>query len=299
MKKVAVIIVTYNRQPLLAECIDALAKLKFERQSTNLDLFVIDNASTDNTQDYVQNLRLPNLKYYNTGKNLGGAGGFNYGLKVIRELDYDYYWLMDDDTIVHPDSLQPFLEKAAEIKDDFSFMNSVVLWTDNTLCKMNIPSVTANGIANFNSLKHNLLQIDSCSFVSCFINAKHAQKAGLPITDFFIYGDDVEYTLRLSKYAPGFLNPYSVVTHKMKNNAGADIINEKSDRLDRYFYNFRNLYYILHKYNQREFRNFCLKRYYLTFKILFKSKDAKLKRIHILNKGFRAGKKFHPKVERF
>lgn len=38
--------------------------------------------------------------YFNTGRNLGGAGGFNFGVRKAYEAGYDYIWLMDDDTIV-------------------------------------------------------------------------------------------------------------------------------------------------------------------------------------------------------
>ena len=293
-KKIAAIVVTYNRKALLGECIKALISQK----NPVLDIFIIDNASTDGTSDFVASLNYPQIKYFNTGKNLGGAGGFNFGLKTVAKLNYDYYWLMDDDTIVHKDSLEALLTKASELKDSFSFLSSVVLWTDGKLCAMNIPATSSNTVADYESLKHELLRIDSCSFVSCFVNAKYVKKAGLPISDFFIYGDDTEYTLRLSKYAPGYLVPYSIVTHKMKNNHGINIIHEPKDRVDRYYYNFRNLSYINRKYNPREYRVYKLKRFYLTFKILFKSKDAKFKRLHVLNKGYRHGKKFNPKVEK-
>ena len=293
-KKIAAIVVTYNRKNLLGECIEALLSQK----NHNLDIFIIDSASTDGTADFVASLAHPQIKYFNTGKNLGGAGGFNFGLKIISKLDYDYYWLMDDDTIVHTDTLETLLLKASELKNNFSFLSSVVLWTDGKLCSMNTPATSSKSIANYEAIKHGLLQIDSCSFVSCFINAEYVKKAGLPISDFFIYGDDMEYTLRLSKYAPGYLNPYSIVTHKMKNNHGIDIIHEPKNRIDRYYYNFRNLTYIYHKYNPREYRVHKLKRLYLTFKILAKSKDAKFKRIHILNRGYRDGKKFNPKIEK-
>ena len=45
MKKIAAVVVTYNRKELLAECLEALIKLNHD----GLDIFVIDNASTDGT----------------------------------------------------------------------------------------------------------------------------------------------------------------------------------------------------------------------------------------------------------
>ena len=50
MKKVAVIVVTYNRKELLIENINALLKQTYK----NLDILVIDNHSTDGTKMAIQ-----------------------------------------------------------------------------------------------------------------------------------------------------------------------------------------------------------------------------------------------------
>ena len=67
--KIAAIVVTYNRKKLLRECIDRLLKQNY----SELDIIVIDNASTDNTKDEIINLIEENkIIYVNTGENLGG-----------------------------------------------------------------------------------------------------------------------------------------------------------------------------------------------------------------------------------
>ena len=76
--KSIVIIVTYNRKELLKESIEAL----INQTNKNFDLLIVDNASTDNTyNDIVSKYESDKIKYINTQKNLGGAGGFNFGLK--------------------------------------------------------------------------------------------------------------------------------------------------------------------------------------------------------------------------
>ncbi len=96
MNKISAIVVTYNRKELLKECICALIK-----NAEDADIFIIDNASTDGTQEeiktFVDNQR---VYYFNTGENIGGAGGFNYGIKQAYSKEYEYNWLMADDTIV-------------------------------------------------------------------------------------------------------------------------------------------------------------------------------------------------------
>ena len=292
MKKTVAVVVTYNRKIMLKECIEALIKNK------NLDVLIVDNASTDGTYDEIKSYLNKKVTYVNTGSNLGGAGGFNFGIKQIVNKDYDYCWIMDDDTIVKKDSLSAMLESAEKIKDKFSFMSSVALWTDNNLCLMNIQGVSSSAIENYKSLTNSLLKIDYASFVSCFINVKYIKKAGLPIKEFFIYGDDMEYTMRLNKLAPGYLNPNSVVIHKMKENVGINIIDVEASRINRFTYNYRNLSYIYKKYDPKEYKLFKLKYYYMILKILFKSKDSKLKRIKAIRKGMKQGKKFNPTIEK-
>ena len=292
MKKVATIVVTYNRKELLKENLDALLK-----QTYKTDIYLIDNCSTDGTYDDLKDyIEKNNINYFKTEKNIGGAGGFNFGMKQLKGQNYDYCWLMDDDTIPNIDSLKAHIDAATKLKDKFSFLGSVVKWTDGNLCNMNIQGVSANSIKNYESLFDNMLTIDYCSFVSCFINMKYVYKVGLPIKEFFIYGDDMEYTKRLSTIAPGYLNPYSVVIHKMGSNKGINIVECEENRIDRYYYNYRNLYYINRKYNKKELRMYKFKSHYLKLKIFFKS-NHKFKRIHAISKGMREGKKFNPNIE--
>ena len=49
MNKIVAIIVTYNRKKLLKECLEALLQLENE----SCDILIIDNASTDHTQEYI------------------------------------------------------------------------------------------------------------------------------------------------------------------------------------------------------------------------------------------------------
>ena len=76
-----------------------------KRCSSHFDILVVDNASTDGTKDFI----VPHLKvndvYVNTGANLGGSGGFYYGMKYAYEKGYDWLWIMDDDVLPTPTAL--------------------------------------------------------------------------------------------------------------------------------------------------------------------------------------------------
>ena len=103
-KKVITVVVTYNRKKLLLECIKRLLDQKTDAL---LDILVIDNASSDGTKDAIQNfVDNGTIRYINTGANLGGAGGFEKGVREAAKDDYDYIWIMDDDTLAENDSLE-------------------------------------------------------------------------------------------------------------------------------------------------------------------------------------------------
>ncbi len=294
MKKCAEIVVTYNRKKLLEENINAL----LEQSYKNHDIFIIDNASTDGTKEMINKYKDKRIKYFNTGKNIGGAGGFSFGIREALLKEYDYIWLMDDDSIPNEKALESLINKAALLNDDFSYLASLVYWTDGNLLQMNVPEINIKNKMDLqldSISKNKIIPIGTSSFVGCFVNAKYSRVIGLPIREFFIYGDDVEYTGRLLKENKAFLDLDSIIIHKAPTNKGADISTDTEDRLQRYYYQSRNGMYIARKTNTRLKRLLViLKR---TGKIILKSKNKKIRRIWLLYKGSIAGVFFNPKIE--
>ena len=137
--KIVAVVVTYNRKDMLKECITALLNQTYH----DLDIMVIDNCSTDGTINLVKNINDSRVIYINTGENLGGAGGFQFGIREALERHYEYFWLMDDDSIPTTRALDGLIKAAQKIKN-YGFLSSKVLWKDHSLCKMNIPKVTIN-----------------------------------------------------------------------------------------------------------------------------------------------------------
>ncbi|MDN3537030.1 glycosyltransferase [Limosilactobacillus fermentum] len=71
MNKICAIVVTYNRKILLKQSLQAL----LDQTVTDFDILVVDNASTDNTREYIDDLlQEERIDYVNTGANLGGSG---------------------------------------------------------------------------------------------------------------------------------------------------------------------------------------------------------------------------------
>ncbi len=286
-KKILAVVVTYNRKELLSECIEALLK----QECDFLDVLIVDNASTDGTRRYIDKyIKNKRVLYENTGSNIGGAGGFNYGMKKGVELGYDYIWLMDDDTIVKKDSLTNLLKADEYLKGNYGFLSSRTLWIDESICLMNKQK------EKLFQKKSKYPKIRFASFVSFFVKTSVIKEVGLPIKDFFIWSDDVEYSMRIQKKYNCYLVEDSEVIHKTKSNIGPNIAKD-DERIDRYYYLFRNEMYIA-KHNS------ILRKFYmlaviivLSLRVIFKSKNYKSKKLKVISKGVKDGFKFNPPIE--
>ena len=299
--KTIAVVVTHNRISLLKECIAALLA-----SSVPVDILIVNNASTDGTKEYLDDIekKEKTVKFYiyNQKENLNGAGGFNFGIKMAASMNYKYIWIMDDDTCVENDAHKYLLQYANAKNNEFGFLSSKVLWTDGSICKTNVQRLSvARFIRDFES---DVVKCDFCSFVSCFVKRESVIKVGLPIKDFIIWTDDLEWTRRLTydkinKYAsPGYLINSSVVIHKCKNNFGVSIVyDEESSRIDRYKYIYRNDVYCFRREGIRGYIYIIIRNLYHIFRIILFSKNNKLNKIKTIIVGFNEGLKFNPKVE--
>ncbi|EJF33786.1 glycosyltransferase [Weissella koreensis KCTC 3621] len=286
------VVVTFNRLPMLKEVIAAL-----QNSTTKVDhIIVIDNNSRDDTVAYLTSLG-SQIEYVRLGENLGGAGGFNRGVRYFMEKTNDeFVWLMDDDTVPLADTLTNLL-KFADEKDQFGFLASDVRWVDGHRAKMNNPS-PVNRARKIPEDSTTPEKLKNATFVSLLMPREIIAQMGLPITEFFIWGDDIEYTERAGRLASGYFVPQARVIHKMKSNVGSDVLTDSLDRLPRYFYSYRNkIYYGAKRSLMGHIRSNL--RITLEFlRVLFKpGVDHRKERLQVVWSGIVAGHKFKPEIE--
>lgn len=252
---VAAVVVTYNRKILLQECLDAILNQSYPVSK----IILIDNASTDGTGAFLKEngyLDKSGIDYRLMDKNLGGSGGFYEGLRIAREdMGCDWVWIMDDDTIPTENCLEKLLiaydKIAAKNSSDqidghtISFLASSIYGADGEF--MNVPVISnrpsKNGYAYwYNYLADGLVNIESATFVSILVKKDAINKCGLPCRDYFIWGDDSEYTTRLTRfYGDAYLVGDSIAIHKRKNAKALDIKNEDDPkRMQMYSFHSRN-----------------------------------------------------------
>ena len=303
MNSTIAVIVTYNRLDLLKEGVQALLD-----QSSACDILIVDNASTDETSTWAESFAQahPSVYYENTGANLGGAGGFNYGMRRGVEMGYEFVWIMDDDAIARPDALEELLKEKDRLQNQnqpFGFLASVVYWTDGSLCEMNRQRTPTHYLFLEDVQKalaeETLIPIETATFVSLLIPAATILKVGLPIKEFFIWSDDVEYTVRITirNKMPAYIVPKSAIIHKTKNNAGSDIVMDDAERIDRYRYAIRNGNYAYRHYSARHYCGYLFNLAKSWILVWTRSKDHKMKRSRVIISSFWKGLFFHPQVE--
>ena len=291
--KVAAVVVTYNRKMLLQENIESLLN---QSKKDVLDVIIIDNASTDGTNEILKPFaETKKIIYKNTEANLGGAGGFQYGIKYAAENQYDFIWVMDDDCIPQPNTLEELLNADKKLNHQYGFLSSKVLWKDGNICAMNVQRKTlTKNVTDFSS---KFVPITMASFVSLFIPLETIRKEGLPIREFFIWTDDWEYTRRISLHRNCYLVNDSVVVHKSSSNIGANISNDSLNRLDRYDYLYRNDVYLYRREGITGLMYEVIRLLFHSSKVIVKAPNCKIKRLKKIWGGTLNGISFDPTIE--
>lgn len=97
--KVLIIIVSYNFERWIDQCLGSLRK-----SESHADVVVIDNASQDQT---VQRIRqdYPEVRLVETGANLGFGRANNIGMQIAIQEGYEAVFLLNQDAWIEPDTL--------------------------------------------------------------------------------------------------------------------------------------------------------------------------------------------------
>lgn len=197
--KVAAVIVTFNRKALLLETLrGVMAQTRLPDK-----IFLINNASTDGTDDLLKStgwLCEERISYVLLTENLGGAGGFENGMRIAYESGYDWIWTMDDD--VEPDA--DALEVMLSYKHISQCINASKIFTENDevqYWEQYYDFATGRLVDLKNISFHN--GRDWCPVnVTCFegmlISRELIDSIGFPDPAYFIYHDDTAYGVKAS-----------------------------------------------------------------------------------------------------
>lgn len=299
--KIAAIILTYGkRDQYLKNCLDSLLNQSYPF----FKIYLVDNDSSEETKILIQQYLKANknIESINFSDNKGSAA-YGLAMRIIQEKNnYDWLFLCDDDGLADQNLLYNFVHSSC-------FNNKTALLSAKRIDLSGKIETHERGFFNIlklevEPLKNELYNQDHCeiehsSYMGMLINSLALKQIGYPNDNFYLYLDDIDFSLRLGKYGARYLITNAVVTHaEPKSNRqeiSLGVVRTKTSDLWRDYYNFRN-YFLLRKSTKhplfmlaaigaRFIRSFC------AIIVLDKNKFVRMK---YLSKAFKDGfsKKF-------
>lgn len=227
MKKLSVVIVSYNVKYYVEQCLTAL---RWALRDIDSEIFVVDNHSRDGSVEYLRSRFGSQITLIASNHNLGFAKANN---RAIENSDSEYVLLLNPDTIVTEESM----------KETLAFMDSHpkagglgvhMLKSDGTnaresrrgiptpmtafykmcgLCSLfpNSPRFGHYYMSGISWDEPHQIEIISGAF--CMLRKEALDEIGLLDEDFFMYGEDIDLSYRLIQ--AGWENWYlpSVILH--------------------------------------------------------------------------------------
>jgi GT2 family glycosyltransferase len=190
-KTVCAVMVTYNRLEILKS---TLAHV-LDQEYPPATIVIVDNYSTDGTKEYLQSLLTDNrLRSLHLDSNMGAGYAISQGMKLgLRERDFDYFWVLDDDSYYKSNVLKELVENISQ--SPFALVG---------LSGSNISFGTKRPV----TLTEKLQEVDYALVDGAIIRGDVIKKIGTTCERFFMMCDDDEYIIRLKKhgYKIGLLN---------------------------------------------------------------------------------------------
>jgi len=294
---VGVVVVTYNRRALLEDTLRYLDQQHYPIGR----IFVIDNASTDGTKEFLTKLEMPRCETVFMEKNVGGAGGFAAGMEIAYRSGVDLVWVMDDDVQPAEDALEKLVKALHDLKAlgrDPNFVTCNVFNTEGE--PVNAPildlRIQTNGNMRITALlAEGLLPAVACSFVGPLFVRQAIARHGLPIAEMFIWGDDIEYTYRMTaEREAGYVVGDAKIVHLGRATELSLAKEQDWSRAEKYFYLFRNNTYALRKYgNKQKIGAYLLANIREFFELLV---HLEIRKLGILVSGLYQGIRFNPNI---
>lgn len=181
------------------------------------------------------------------GSNSGFAAGNNVGLRLaLSDPNFEYAWLLNNDTVVHPKALTAMVERM-EARADAGICGSKLLYYDNPVLIQALGGSVYNlwtsrgghlgaGLKNQNTPSHEWVESRMKYVVgaSMLVRRKFLLDVGLMNESYFLYYEEIDWATRArGKYSLAYA-PESVVFHKEGASIGHSACKTKRSELSEY-----------------------------------------------------------------
>ena len=298
MASIFAVVLTYNRKDLLKRCLDCV----FAQSRACDRVIVIDNCSSDGTSDMLRAEWGDRVEVHILSRNIGASGGFNVGIRVAYQGGADFVWVMDDDVLPEKDALAKLVE-ADQFLADRGVPRAFVLssaWTEDGNVT-NVPKIdtrpTVRGYENWPLLlERKMVPVTRATFVSILLPRSIITQYGLPLAPMFIWGEDSEYTLRITDECPGFFVAESKVLHLRQLSGVVSIVTEVNrTRLKYHRHMIRNQMYTARVYSAKlDYIRHAIRQIQLLLRLL---RSGAFEKAGIVLTGLVESIWFHPPIE--
>jgi GT2 family glycosyltransferase len=223
-----------------------------------LDVLVVDNASTDGSVEMVRE-RHPWARVHVNPENLGGTGGFNAGMRIALEEGYKFFWLMDNDIVIHQGAFAA-LRRTMDSDRRIGLVGCRVQYLENPEVTQEVGGRVdwqTGRLEQFDKDATNpephVNQVDFASACSLFARSGAARAVGIWDPAYFITFDDVDWGVRMNRGGWRVVaDSEAVVEH------ASFFARRPKQGLVTCYYSVRNALYFQRRHNDRFFRRACL-----------------------------------------
>ena len=217
MPEIHIIIVTYNAMKWAERCFNSLRK-----SSVPVKCFVIDNGSTDGTQEYIKT-HFPEVDFTQSESNLGFGKANNIGIEEAYKNGADFFYLMNQDAWLYENSIEKMLEiyNSYPNKDEIGIISPIHIDGSEKYLDIFLDQYIAKNYEKTRMISDLYFQTLKPYYEIHFVNAAHwllpkrtIETIGGFNPYFFHYGEDDEYTNRIHFHKKKvLLVPGSKVVH--------------------------------------------------------------------------------------
>lgn len=219
-RTLAVVVVNWNGRQVLADCFASLAEARYP----DVRIIMVDNGSVDDSVAWTS-MHYPQVEIVETGENLRWAGGNNAGFRYLREEKFcGHILLLNNDTIVPQGSLSRLVEALEE--DPAAWLASPRIcyaddparaWYDGGSVGSWSGWIRHQGIRKLaGHLDPGQRYIDYATGCALLLKAGTLARVGDLDEGFFFYGEDTDYSLRVTALGGRILHvPKALVLHKV------------------------------------------------------------------------------------
>lgn len=281
IEKVVVVTVTFNDVDFL------LREIRFLKKQTYkiYRIVIVDNNSNEQCKEKLRNIKNDdNIDIIWLDNNIGGAGGFQKGMEyAYKKYNSDWYWLMDADAYPQEDCLEKLLEYK-DLTNNIGYLAPLIMGDDLKKYQLyhhkRLSAFLEKDLYIYNESDEiqDTTPIEADAFVGPLISRKAVAELGFPKGELFIYGDDLEYTYRISRKFNSYLIKSAVINHRdQPSNAGV----QKPVNWWKDYYMYRNRIFFIKEFQNNKFKKYigyilvrlrCTKQVLLAYRLKYNKK---------------------------